>query len=54
MREVLDTFPYFAFGVLHLISSEVLGFGGIYHSFWALLRNLFVFFLVMYKKIEIK
>jgi hypothetical protein len=52
MREVLDTFPYFASGVLHLISSEVLGFGGIYHSFWALLRNLF--FLVMYEKIEIK
>ncbi|PVH47815.1 hypothetical protein PAHAL_4G159600 [Panicum hallii] len=29
--EVLDTFPYFVFGVLHLISSAVLGFGGIYH-----------------------
>jgi len=27
--EVLDTFPY---GVLHLISSAVLGFGGIYHA----------------------
>jgi hypothetical protein len=24
--------PYFAVGVLHLISSAVLGFGGIYHS----------------------
>ena len=30
--EVLDTFPYFVSGVLHLISSAVLGFGGVYHS----------------------
>lgn len=30
--EVLDTFPYFVSGVLHLISSAVLGFGGIYHA----------------------
>jgi len=30
--EVLDTFPYFVIGVLHLISSAVLGFGGVYHS----------------------
>ncbi|KAL8117242.1 hypothetical protein AgCh_015232 [Apium graveolens] len=29
--EVIDTFPYFVSGVLHLISSAVLGFGGIYH-----------------------
>ncbi|CAI9260529.1 unnamed protein product [Lactuca saligna] len=27
--EVIDTFPYFVSGVLHLISSAVLGFGGI-------------------------
>ena len=27
-REVLDTFPYFVSRVLHLISSTVLGFGG--------------------------
>jgi photosystem II CP43 chlorophyll apoprotein len=30
--EVLDTFPYFVSGVLHIISSVVLGFGGIYHT----------------------
>jgi photosystem II CP43 chlorophyll apoprotein len=29
---LLDTFPYFVSGVLHLISSAVLGFGGVYHS----------------------
>ncbi|CAH8257317.1 unnamed protein product [Arabidopsis lyrata] len=30
--EVIDTFPYFVSRVLHLISSAVLGFGGIYHA----------------------
>ncbi len=30
--EVIDTFPYFVIGVLHLISSAVLGLGGIYHA----------------------
>ena len=30
--EVIDTSPYFVSGVLHLISSAVLGFGGIYHA----------------------
>jgi len=30
--EVIDTFPYFVSGVLHLISSAVLGFEGIYHA----------------------
>ncbi len=30
--EVIDTFPYFVVGVLHLISAAVLGFGGIYHA----------------------
>ncbi|KAK3177329.1 hypothetical protein Dsin_032896 [Dipteronia sinensis] len=29
VEEVIDTFPYFISGVLHLISSTVLGFGGI-------------------------
>lgn len=30
--EVISTFPYFVIGVLHLISSAVLGLGGIYHA----------------------
>ncbi|MGH2413144.1 MAG: photosystem II reaction center protein CP43, partial [Microcystaceae cyanobacterium] len=30
--EVVDTFPYFAIAVIHLIGSAVLGIGGIYHS----------------------
>jgi len=30
--EIVDTYPYFVAGVLHLISSAFLGFGGVYHS----------------------
>ena len=30
--EVIDTFPYFVVGVLHIISSAVLGLGGVYHA----------------------
>jgi photosystem II CP43 chlorophyll apoprotein len=30
--EVVNTFPYFVIGVLHLVSSAVLGLGGIYHA----------------------
>merc|ERR1712228_700440 len=30
--EITSTVPYFAVGVIHLISSALLGFGGIYHS----------------------
>jgi photosystem II CP43 chlorophyll apoprotein len=30
--QIVDVYPYFIIGVLHLISSAVLGAGGIYHS----------------------
>jgi photosystem II CP43 chlorophyll apoprotein len=30
--EVIDIFPFFVVGVLHIISSAVLGLGGIYHA----------------------
>jgi photosystem II CP43 chlorophyll apoprotein len=30
--EILDIIPYFSVGVIHLISSAVLGFGGVYHA----------------------
>ena len=31
---IVDTYPYFVIGALHLISSAFFGFGGIYHSLW--------------------
>ncbi|MGB3298153.1 MAG: photosystem II reaction center protein CP43 [Phormidesmis sp.] len=30
--EIVNTFPYFVIGVLHLVSSAVLGLGGVYHA----------------------
>ena len=30
--EIVNTYPYFVIGALHLISSAFLGFGGIYHT----------------------
>jgi photosystem II CP43 chlorophyll apoprotein len=43
---VVDTYPYFVIGALHLISSAFLGFGGIYHSLKGseTLENKFPFF----------
>ncbi|KAL2943801.1 Photosystem II CP43 reaction center protein [Bienertia sinuspersici] len=29
---IIDTFPYFVSGILHLISSAIMGFGGIYYA----------------------
>jgi len=49
--EVIDTFPYFVCGVLHLISSAVLGFGGVYHSLIGpeTLEESFPFFAYVWK-----
>ncbi|KAJ0081633.1 hypothetical protein Patl1_10818 [Pistacia atlantica] len=49
--EVIDTCPYFVSGVLHLISSIVLGFGSINHVLLGLetLEESFPFFGYVWK-----
>ncbi|NJM72796.1 MAG: chlorophyll a/b binding light-harvesting protein [Scytonema sp. RU_4_4] len=44
--QIVDTYPYFVIGVLHLISSAFLGFGGIFHALQApeVLEQRFSFF----------
>ncbi|RHN59167.1 putative photosystem antenna protein [Medicago truncatula] len=52
--EVIDTFPYFVSGLLHFISSAILGFGNIYHALLRLetLEESFPFFGYVWKYIN--
>lgn len=44
--QIVDTYPYFVIGALHLISAAFLGFGGVFHVLWgpAYLENNSEFF----------
>jgi photosystem II CP43 chlorophyll apoprotein len=41
--EITDIYPFFVVGVVHLLSSAVLGFGGIYHSLFGPERLEYVY-----------
>ena len=47
----IDTFPYFVYGVFHLISAVVLSFGSIYHALLGpeTLEKSFLFFGYVWK-----
>ncbi len=56
--EIIDTYPYFAIAVVHLVSSAVFGAGGLYHALLGddiLAKNpSFAGFLAMTGKMRIR